>query len=93
MEENCSGERKTIIISKNVHLPSDVAYCSLNMSNGSTFWQNKLVLAFLIILWRPVDDNGFGLFYNESTHNILYALWALPSWKCPVLPPFGLMEL
>ena len=22
-----------------------------------------------------------------------YALWALPSWTYPVLPPFGLMEL
>ena len=32
------------------------------MSKGSTFWQNKLGLAFLIILWRPVEDDGFGPF-------------------------------
>ena len=27
--------------------------------NGSTFRQNKLVLAFHIILWRPVEDDRF----------------------------------
>ena len=53
-------------------LTSDLDYYSLNRSNGSTFWQNKLVLAFLIILWRPVEDDGVGPFYNNyyyySTH-------------------------